>query len=293
MPIERGLQYLRHMQRVTLKNLPMPLEKTDKWKKEHPDENTIKSIMSRKGPISRNSLPPYGIDPIQAEGRLPWILTVPKEPYYEGVEEARQYLPVSLRTLQRLIDLRRINPDKPVDLPVLCNTKLFSIQPDQRQFGLQLTDEGADLFSTPINLEIQWVASELAIAAIERCGGVLTTRYFDPISLSALVDAKKFFERGEPIPRCDTPPINAIEYYTDPKQRGYLANPDLIREERQRLAQKYGYKLPDSSKLSPLFHLRKDPRQIFYGLEPGWLINLKDQTILKPTDNKYQTFYHS
>jgi hypothetical protein len=42
--------------------------------------------MNRKGPISRSSLPPYGIDPIQAEGRLPWILTVPKEPYYEGVE---------------------------------------------------------------------------------------------------------------------------------------------------------------------------------------------------------------
>lgn len=46
----------------------------------------MKVIMSRKGPIARSSLPPYGIDPIQAEGRLPWILTVPKEPYYEGVE---------------------------------------------------------------------------------------------------------------------------------------------------------------------------------------------------------------
>lgn len=55
--------------------------------------------------------------------------------------EARQYLPISLRTLQRLIDLRRINPEKPIDLPALCNTKLFSIQPDERQFGLQLTDE--------------------------------------------------------------------------------------------------------------------------------------------------------
>ncbi|CAF4847800.1 unnamed protein product, partial [Rotaria sp. Silwood1] len=126
MPIERGLQYLRQMQRVTLKNLPMPLEKTEKWKKAHPDENTIKAAMSKKGPIARNSLPPYGIDPIQAEGRLPWILTVPKEPYYEGVEEARQYLPISLCTLQRLIDLRRVNPEKPIDLPVLCNTKLFS-----------------------------------------------------------------------------------------------------------------------------------------------------------------------
>jgi hypothetical protein len=35
MPIERGLQYLRQMQRVTLKNLPTPLEKTEKWKREH------------------------------------------------------------------------------------------------------------------------------------------------------------------------------------------------------------------------------------------------------------------
>ncbi|CAF4326449.1 unnamed protein product, partial [Rotaria magnacalcarata] len=33
--------------------------------------------------------------------------------------------------------------------------------------------KGADLFSTPINLEIQWVSSELATAAIERCGGIL------------------------------------------------------------------------------------------------------------------------
>jgi len=257
----------------------------------------MRAVMSKKGPISRSSLPPYGIDPIQAEGRLPWILTVPKEPYYEGVEEARQYLPISLRTLQRLIDLRRINPEKPIDLPVLCNTKLFSIEPDQRQFGLQLTDEGADLFATPINLEVQWIASELAIAAIERCGGVLTTRYFDPISLSALVDARKFFQRGEPIPRCDTPPLNAIEFYTDAKQRGYLANPDIIREERQRLAQKYGYILPDFSTINPhlaqILRLRKDPRQIFHGLEPGWLINLKDETILKPKDDKFEKFYHS
>lgn len=57
------------------------------------------------------------------------------------IRQARQYLPISLRTLQRLIDLRRVNPMKPIDLPVLCNTKLFAIQPDQRQFGLQLTDE--------------------------------------------------------------------------------------------------------------------------------------------------------
>lgn len=26
----------------------------------------------------------------------------------------------------------------------------------------------------------------------------------------------------------------------------------------------------------------KDPRQPFFGLEPGWVVNLIDQTIIKP-----------
>ena len=45
MPIERGLQYLRQMQRVSLKNLPMPLEKTEKWKKEHVNNNQMIDIV--------------------------------------------------------------------------------------------------------------------------------------------------------------------------------------------------------------------------------------------------------
>lgn len=38
---------------------------------------------------------------------------------------------------------------------------------------------------------------------------------------------------------------------------------------------------------------RKDPRQVFLGLEPGWLVNLKDKTILKPTDEVLQAYYKS
>lgn len=37
--------------------------------------------------------------------------------------------------------------------------------------------------------------------------------------------------------------------------------------------------------------LRKDPRQVFFGLEPGWLVNLKDREILKPIDREWQEFY--
>jgi len=42
--------------------------------------------------------------------------------------------------------------------------------------------QGADIFAAKINIEVQR-ASELAIAAIEKNGGVVTTSFYDPRSL--------------------------------------------------------------------------------------------------------------
>ena len=44
--------------------------------------------------------------------------------------------------------------------------------------------------------QIQHVESEVAIAAIERNGGTVKTRFFDPPSLFALRDPEKFFTKG-------------------------------------------------------------------------------------------------
>ncbi len=88
------------------------------------------------------------------------------------------------------------------------------------------------------------------------------------------------------------PPEDAIEYYTDPKNRGYLADPLLVAQERQLLAQKYGYELPDIES-DPIMKLRKDPRQVFFGLEPGWVVNLRDKQILRPTDEELIEYYKS
>jgi large subunit ribosomal protein L15 len=53
----------------------------------------------------------------------------------------RQYIPVSLLQLQRLIDLGRLDPKEPIDLTTVCNTKLIMLIPQKRHFGIQLTDE--------------------------------------------------------------------------------------------------------------------------------------------------------
>ena len=105
----------------------------------------------------------------------------------------------------------------------------------------------------------------------------------------------KFFKYGKPIPKNGTPPLNAIEFYTSAENRGYLANPDQIRIERLKLAQKFGYELPDftNDPLKEMLEMRKDPRQIWYGLEPGWIVDLNEKSILKPTDEILVEYYKS
>lgn len=91
------------------------------------------------------------------------------------------------------------------------------------------------------------------------------------------------------------PPDDAVLFYTSPATRGYLADPEKISWERLVLAQKYGYKLPklEEDPNYEMLTMKKDPRQIFYGLEPGWVVNLKEKIILKCTDEKIKKFYRS
>lgn len=153
-------------------------------------------------------------------------------------------------------------------------------------FGFQLTDEGANNFKAKINIEVQH-ANEFVIAAIERNGGIIRTAYYDQHALLVLKNPEKFFTKGVPIPQRMIPPMDAIEYYTNPKNRGYLADPEAISRERLVLAQKYGYELPQIEK-DPSYNMlmeTKDPRQIFYGLEPGIVVNLKDKCFIKRKEN--------
>ena len=125
-----------------------------------------------------------------------------------------------------MIDTGRIDTSKPIDLATIANTKVFPIEPNFHHFGVNLTDEvtylnggifrlyihfcdyihkryfdvnliflikGADCFASKVNIEVQW-ASEQTIAAVERHGGVITTAYYDIISVTALCDAEKWFK---------------------------------------------------------------------------------------------------
>ncbi|KAG5672740.1 hypothetical protein PVAND_002841 [Polypedilum vanderplanki] len=272
---EKALQMLRSLPRLSLANIrdnPHSRIKTKRGRGQH------------RGDFHGNGQKRWTVLRLGYDcSNSPFYLRFKYEPYYQGHHLRRQYPPITLKTLQMLIDSNRLDTSRPIDVASLCTTGLFQIFPDEKQFGFQLIDEGAECFKAKINIEVQH-ASELVIAAIEKNGGVIRTAYYDQKALHALRDPKKFFERGLPIPRRMIPPQDAVEYYSNPKNRGYLADPEAISHERLVLAQKYGYKLPkieDDPQYNMLIET-KDPRQIFYGLEPGIVVNLKDKCIIKP-----------
>lgn len=226
------------------------------------------------------------------QGRTGWYLQVPTEKYYKNFDARRQYPPLTLLNLQMQIDLGLIDTNKPIDVATLCNANHYELDPASNHYGVHLTDEGMDNFEACVNIEVQY-AREPVIAAIERNGGRIMTAFFDIKSVSALSYPYRFFKTGEPIPKRLLPPRNAIDYYTDPKNRGYLADPVEIEHERNLLAQKYGYELPDINdhKKAEMLKIRKHIRQVFYGLEPGYVVNLSDEEILEPLDEELREYY--
>lgn len=53
----------------------------------------------------------------------------------------REYPPLSMLELQRMIDLGLIDPNEPIDLSMICNTKRKTLKPLERHYGFNLTDE--------------------------------------------------------------------------------------------------------------------------------------------------------
>ncbi|XP_054622287.1 39S ribosomal protein L15, mitochondrial [Dunckerocampus dactyliophorus] len=290
-PPSKALEVLQGLPRISLANLrPEPGSTKHGRRRGRGQHGGNRSGRGHKGERQRGTRPRLGFE----GGNTPFYLSIPKYGYNEGHSRRPQYQPLSLRRLQYLIDLGRVDPTQPIDLTQLVNGRGVTVQPLKRDYGVQLVDEGADIFAAKINIEVQR-ASEKAIAAIERNGGVITTSFYDPISLGILIKPVPFFLRGQPIPKRMLPGEDMVPYYTHADNRGYLADPEEIRRARLALAQKYSYVLADLSK-DELYHMlsmRKDRRQIFFGLAPGWVVNMAEKKILKPTDEKVLQYFSS
>ena len=77
------------------------------------------------------------------------------------------------------------------------------------------------------------------------------------------------------------PPTDVVRFYLDPANPGYLADPWRV------AGLEVWLRNPQISTRS------KDPKQTFYGLEPGWVVNLRDKSIYKPLEKELQDYYKS
>ncbi|TRZ04407.1 hypothetical protein DNTS_023513 [Danionella cerebrum] len=287
----KTFEIIKDLPRVSLGNLMRnpgaPKEKKRRGRGMHGGN---KSGWGHKGERQRGNRPRLGFE----GGQTPFYLVIPKYGYNSNHSRRPQFPPLSLRRLQYLIDLGRVDPTQPIDLTQLVNARGVDIQPLKQDHGIELVAEGAELFCAKVNIEVQ-MASEEVIAAVERNGGVITTSYYDPRSLQVLIKPVPFFMSGQPIPKRMLPGEDLLPYYVDARNRGYLVDTEKLKSARLELARKYGYRLPDITKDAQFEMLaqRKNPRHIFFGLEPGWVVNLAEKKILKPTDEKVLQYYSS
>ncbi|KAF7635316.1 hypothetical protein Mgra_00005284 [Meloidogyne graminicola] len=247
------------------------------------------------GELQSAAKPPAGW--VWGDFYRPWHRMFPGDKNFNGdINLRREYIPLSLIELQRMIDLDWLDTTKLIDICALCATRLFEakfVPNEVRQFGIDLTDEGEQVFSTPINLEVQW-ASLTAIAAIERAGGRIRTAYYDLESLKAAENPEAWFRAGKPIPRRMHPPHSLYNYYSDPDYRGYLADSEEIEKSKQKLAEilEYGLKFTDNNDQKPPYIIEdKTPDQVFLGLEPGQLVSLEDKKVFEPTHPTLVDYY--
>jgi len=290
--VKKAFDMLSRLPRLDLDNIKKMPGMTRPHHRKRGEFGGKKHGYPNKGFLGRGGQVPAGW-----EGPTKWMPLHIRSPVQKWCKERfdPSYIPVTMKQLQLLLDTGRVDTSQPIDVTQLGKSGVFGlVDPRQEHAGFMLVEEGMDCFSTAINLEVQH-ASETAIAAVERAGGTITTAYYDPYSLSAALKPLQFFKNGLVIPKRQLPLQGHIEYYSDPRCRGYLADPHQIAEQRFLLSQKYGYPAVDlnQSPIKDLLMQRKDPRQVFHGLEPGWVVNLQDKTIFKPKDPLLKEYYNS
>ena len=101
-------------------------------------------------------------------------------------------VPLNLHTLQSWIDQGRIDPSRPITLKELRESNCVGKIKD----GVKLLADGADKLRQPVNIVVSR-ASASAIAAVEKQGGSVMTRFYTPFAIQRIL-------RGQ------TDPINSL-----------------------------------------------------------------------------------
>lgn len=93
--------------------------------------------------------------------------------------------PLNLDRLQSWIDQGKIDATKPITMKELVDSRCLHGVKD----GVKLLGDGAENFTAKIDITVSR-ASKVAIEAIEKAGGKVTTRYFNKLGMNTPGDAE-------------------------------------------------------------------------------------------------------
>ncbi|TFK55035.1 ribosomal protein L15 [Heliocybe sulcata] len=141
-------------------------------------------------------------------------------------QHEKVYAPVNLDRIQHWIDTGRL-ASSPTQ-PITARELLLSGCVHNVHDGIKLLGDGAEHLKTPIHITPSR-ASKSAIRAVEKLGGSVFCRYYNPLALRDCVKGRTDRLDAAPTRRTD------IEWYTNWKNRGYLsenaiANMPLVTE---------------------------------------------------------------
>lgn len=157
---------------------------------------------------------------------------------------------INLDTIQSWITAGRLDPSKPITLKELSASRALH---GVKEGGVKLLARGAIALTTPIHLVVSR-ASQAAIAAVEALGGSVTTRFYTPQAIRRIKEgtmdpyvslrwdpqaigvealnldaraadpAQRAAGLGHPYRLPDPSGRKDLEYYRDPRNRGYLSH---------------------------------------------------------------------
>jgi len=125
-----------------------------------------------------------------------------------------EYAAVNVERLQHWVDQGRLvsTPEQPITARELLLSGCVHNVKD----GIKILGDGKEYLRSPIHV-VSSRASKSAIAAIERLGGTVYCKYYNPLALRDCINARSDRIAAAPTKRKD------IEWYTHWGNRGYLS----------------------------------------------------------------------
>ncbi|KAH9469665.1 hypothetical protein Pst134EA_006950 [Puccinia striiformis f. sp. tritici] len=136
--------------------------------------------------------------------------------------------PLNLFQLQLWIDQKRLDPTKPITMKEMLDSRIVHGIKD----GVKLLGKGTADFRTPNLTIVVSRASQSAIEAIEKLGGTVICKFYNRLSLRALLKPHRFSAKNRFLPN-DAHPVRKTDWmrYSDwDNRRGYLGNLDLANQ---------------------------------------------------------------